>query len=249
MMKSKGIFITGTGTDVGKTVITAGLMRAAKWEGLSPIVAKPIQTGCELVDGQLTAPDMDVYDDAGQSLPPEQEALACRYRFAPACSPHLAAELADEPIDLNAICNDLQQLSEQTDMLIVEGAGGLLVPTSETEKIETLAMLLDWPVIVVADNTLGVINHTLLTLDSLTHSDLICAGVILTETTPRTDENRFIREDNAKVIRERGTLVLAQVPYIEPRHTGDDFWKRVDAALITPGPISTLRALTQGDRP
>lgn len=248
-MNSNGIFITGTGTDVGKTVIAAGLMRAATWEGLSPIVAKPIQTGCGRADGVLTAPDMDVYADAGQSLTPEQEALACRYRFAPACSPHLAAELADEPINLDAICRDLQQLSEQTDLLIVEGAGGWLVPTSPTETIETLAMLLDWPVLVVADNALGVINHTLLTLDAITRSDLICAGVILTETTPRTDENRFIREDNVKVLRERGTLVLAEVPYIEPRHTGEDFWKRVDAALITPGPISTLRAMTQGDSP
>ena len=108
-------------------------------------------------------------------------------------------------------------------------------------------MLLDWPVVVVADNTLGVINQTLLTLEAIRHSDLTCIGVILTETTPRTDANRFIRENNAKVIQERGALVWTQLPYIEPHRTGDSFWMRVDAALINPIPESMLRVLVKGD--
>ncbi|HEV2182595.1 MAG TPA: dethiobiotin synthase [Candidatus Acidoferrales bacterium] len=183
-------FITGTDTNVGKTVVSALLCAA-----LGAIYWKPIQTGtCE---GSDRATVMRI---AGV---PKNRTLPEAYRFAPPVSPHLAARLAGVRIELRKI--KVPQIADPEN-LIVEGAGGALVPMNSTQLMTDLMAHLNLPVLVVARTSLGTINHTLLSLAALRAARLDLRGVVMVG-----KENR----DNRAAIEHYGEIeVVGAVPLL-----------------------------------
>ena len=224
-----GYFITGTSTDVGKTLVTAGLYRAFLRGGVKPRAVKPVQTGCfRSPDGETIVPDTELYRQAaGQRT---GGTIQFFHTFTPACSPHLAARLAGERLSVQALGKKITVAADPADITLVEGAGGLMVPLNDNETTLDLMKRLDVPVIVVADNRLGMINHTLLTLDALKHAGVKVAGVVINHRAPITDENRFIREDNPKAVVQFGTVnILAELPFVD--HWAPEterFWEKLD---------------------
>lgn len=177
-MLSHGFCISGTDTDVGKTVITAALLRALRQQGLPARAVKPVQTGvvCAAQEG-----DAARYADAVQDFPCEgREALTLRaYRLA--ASPHLAAREEGQELALEPLLHDIAALQEGT-FLLLEGAGGLYVPLNADCCVLDMMARLNLPLIVVAANRLGVLNHCLLTVAAAQQRGLTVAALVLTET-------------------------------------------------------------------
>ena len=124
------MFIAGTGTDVGKTVVTAGVFRWLREHSSGTMVMKPVQTGCQVgTDGRMIAPDIDFVLRAAK-VTVDQETLAhlSPYLFGPACSPHLAARMAGQRIDTDKILASARWLASRHQRLVVESAGGVAVP-------------------------------------------------------------------------------------------------------------------------
>lgn len=212
----RGLFITGTDTGIGKTLLTATLLSVLRARGIDAVPMKPVQTGCGRTDDDLLqAPDL-LYclRAAGYEAPDGDEQLAmCPYRFEPACSPHLAARLADRPIAIETIRQHFIRLCERHACVIVEGAGGLLTPLDEHHTMRDLARLLDLPVVVAARPGLGTLNHTQLTIDALRAAGLEIAAIVLIDSTPASDET--IATDNAATLAARtGLPVLGPLPHI-----------------------------------
>ena len=211
-----GYFITGTDTDVGKTLTTAALLRAFLDAGRKAVALKPVQTGCPEQDGSLVAEDPAVYARFARPYFPDGYPEACCRKFVPACSPHLAAEMAGQTLNVGDLAAGLETLAAGYDTVLVEGAGGAAVPLGNGRTMLDLMQRLDLPVIVVADNRLGAVNHALMTVEILRGRGLDVAGVIMTNTTPPTPEDALLRRDNTAAIAEMGDVpVLAEIPYLE----------------------------------
>ncbi len=240
----QGFFITGTNTDAGKTVTTAALLRLLRRAGRDAIAAKPVQTGVRpLPGGALLAPDMEVYRQASGFQPAAVDLpLAFQYGFEPACSPHLAAHLAGEVIAPERIAANLRTLAARHEMLLVEGAGGLLVPLNQSQTMLDLARLLALPVILTVDNTLGMINHALLTLAALCCAGVPIAGVVVNHARAGDPDAQYLREDNIRAVESFGQVrILAVLPHLSGFDAGrDGDWKPLEDAL-RPGFADFLR--------
>ena len=210
----EGLFITGTDTDVGKTVLTSCLLAAMRHRGVNAVPMKPIQTGCEQIDGRLRAPDLDFcLRAAGMTGDIAPYDSMCPYRFVPACSPHLAARQAGTPIDTDRITSEFESLRRQFEIILVEGAGGILVPLGEETMTIDLVKQLDLRVVVATRPGLGTLNHTLLTLFYLREHGARIAGVVFMETKPTTWGD--IECDNRATIESLGRVpILGTVPYL-----------------------------------
>jgi len=196
----RGLFVTGTGTGVGKTVVCAALMRL--WRGHSTQRLrywKPIQTGIEGDDDTRTV--------RGLSGCGADAVLEEGIRLPRPLSPHLAARLAGRVVDLDQLTRIANRQSTSS-RWIVEGAGGVLVPLNDTELMIDLIGLLRLPVLVVARSTLGTINYTLLTVEALRRRSIRIAGVVMVG--PRNRENRLAIEHYG------GVEVLAELPRLQP---------------------------------
>lgn len=215
-----GYFITGTDTDVGKTLVTAALLRALLDRGESALAVKPVQTGCTETGTGLLAPDVEIYARLAAPVFPQGYPHACCHTFIPACSPHLAARQAGEILDADALARAVRKLAQDRDTVIVEGAGGAAVPLNQCQTMLDLMQRLDLPVIIVADNKLGAVNHALMTVEAVRNRGLRVAGVVMTNTTPATDEDVFLRRDNVETIARHGNIsILADIPFL----SGPDF--------------------------
>ena len=212
-MNSRGIFVTGTDTGIGKTLVTAALLALLRESGVDAVPMKPVQSGCELKDGKLTAPDLDFALAAAGMDAGDEAALMCPYKFEDACSPHLAAERAGEVIDIDRILSAFEQLASAHESVIVEGAGGLMVPLTREVMMIDLATKLALPLLLVARPRLGTLNHTLLSLKALAQAGLTTLGVVINDA---TDEDwTYIEEDNRKTIASLGNVpVLAGLPHL-----------------------------------
>ncbi|MFT5241642.1 MAG: dethiobiotin synthetase [Kiritimatiellia bacterium] len=230
------LFVTGTDTDVGKTVVTAALVSAARAAGRDVVPMKPVQTGCTEHDGQLSAPDLDfVLRMAGLSA--EEQALMCLYRFVPPCSPHLAALQAQQSISVSRICDAFKSLQDAHDAVIVEGAGGCRVPLGPTADMRDLACALDLNVVVAARPGLGTLNHTLMTVESLQSVGLTVAAIVLVQSTD--DPIGTIEQDNLLTIADRtGIAVLGPIPFMSDL-ADPDFTPAQFKDIVTPF-LSTL---------
>jgi dethiobiotin synthase len=213
----RGIFITGTGTGVGKTVVTAGIVRWLRARGVDAVPAKPIQTGCSLSPAitaggaaALIVPDLEfVLAAAGLSVGEAEKGLMCPYRYEPACSPHLAGRLVGRYPDLEVIEQCLRELAHEHHALVVEGAGGVLVPIDERRTMRDLMRRLGLPVIVVARVGLGTINHTLLTLEALRAAQLEVLGVVFNDVDgDASSDDVAIRRDNPQTIARLGNVLV-----------------------------------------
>jgi len=169
----KGIFITGTDTGVGKTVITAALALSLKNAGLNVGVMKPIQSGSSLPG--MT--DIEFLRTVlGEKEPSPDD---CIYSFEAPLSPHAAAALSGETIDIDRIKSAYGRLASSRDVVLVEGAGGLLVPITGDYLMADLARDLSVPLLVVARPGLGTVNHTSLTIECARIRGLAVLGVVI----------------------------------------------------------------------
>jgi dethiobiotin synthetase len=185
-----GIFVTGTDTGVGKTRVATALLRAFARRGLRAVGMKPVAAGCERIDGALVSEDVAALAAASNvNLPVD---LINPYRFQPAIAPHLAAQLAGERISLEQIRDAYVALAAGADRVVVEGAGGFLVPLNEREDFGDLARILELPVLLVVGMRLGCLNHALLTAEAVQRRGLQFAGWVanrLDATTPAVEQN------------------------------------------------------------
>lgn len=166
----KGLFITGTDTEVGKTVVAAALMHRYRKE-LRLRYWKPIQTGIEQDDDTATVRRLGECPDA--------EILDEGIRLERPVSPHLAAKLSGQQITIEQVYKTLMTHADQNVSWIIEGAGGVLVPINDSEQMVDLVRMLSLPVLVVGSTRLGTINHTLLTIELLRRDALIVAGIVM----------------------------------------------------------------------
>jgi dethiobiotin synthetase len=171
----RGLFVTGTDTGVGKTLISAALLRHARRLGLVPIPFKPAETGCvpEPADARALW---------RAAAPPVAAAEICLYALRLPVAPSAAAEAEGVRIDLEQIAERAGALAAKGDLLIVEGAGGLLVPYADGATGADIARRLGLPLLVVARTALGTVNHTALTLREAARAGLEVAGLILNRT-------------------------------------------------------------------
>lgn len=175
-----GFFITGTDTDVGKTWVTVALMRKFRRQGLTVAGMKPVAAGCEWRDGCLMNQDaLLIRENASVSLEYEQ---VNPYAFELPVSPHLAC--GDVEVSLDIILAEFSKLKQQSDVVLVEGAGGWLSPLSPSFDNADIAAAMQLPVIVVVGVRLGCINHARLTFQAIRQSGMRCEGWVANEVDP-----------------------------------------------------------------
>ncbi|HEY0842603.1 dethiobiotin synthase [Methylotenera sp.] len=168
-------FITGTDTNVGKTYIASALVKHFVRAGYQAVGMKPIASGCNLTpDGELLNDDVLALRAASNVSAPLD--LINPYRFAPAIAPHIAAEQTGQDIDCTQIMQAYQHLATLADIVVVEGAGGFLVPLNAQHTIADLAVMLNIPIILVVGMRLGCINHALLTVEAIQARGLTLTG-------------------------------------------------------------------------
>lgn len=196
------LFVTGTDTGVGKTAISAALLAAARRRGLVVRGIKPVESGCRPgPDGLEPLDAIELARAAGH------EPLCCA-RFAAPVSPARAAELAGEAVSSAELLEFVA--SHAAGFTVVEGAGGLLAPLAGDSLYADFAVALGAPVLVVARDALGTINHTLLTIEALRARHLELCGVVLSGTHESAEA-----EANAEQIRAHGGVPVWRVPYAE----------------------------------
>jgi dethiobiotin synthetase len=210
----KGVFVTGTGTEVGKTVVAAAIAHTLAVGGSQVAVFKPAVTGLDEfpADGPQSEagtrfsahrPDHVVLRDAAGSSQSIKEIAP--YRYGPPMSPHLAAELTGEEIEPARLLDAARSASAGADALVCEGVGGLLVPLAPHYLVRDLAVDLGLPLVIAASPGLGTINHTLLTVEVARDAGLEVAAVVLT---PWPEEPGPIEASNRDTI---GALAEVEV--------------------------------------
>ncbi len=201
---NKAVFITGTDTGVGKTFVSLGLIRAMRVLGLSVCPMKPVETGCRNKKGELIPEDaVNLINASGVDEPLD---IINPYRFSPPLAPSVAAEIEGKKIERKKIFSAFKKLSPEYDLLIVEGAGGIMVPVYKKYLFLDLAGDLNLPVIIVARPGLGTINHTLLTIDAARNRGLNVLGVIINYAD--ATRNRLAEKTNPGVIERVGGVPL-----------------------------------------
>lgn len=204
-----GLFITGTDTEIGKTVVAGAIANWFRRRGLRVGVFKPVATGCVRRREGLVSEDAEFLAHCADAPGPLD--LICPQRYAEPLAPAVAAERANQPLDWSAIDLALQEIAAASDVLIVEGVGGLMVPLDPKHTVLDLAKRLNLPAVVVARPSLGTINHTLLTLAALRAAKVPVAGMVINRY--RTDNASIAEETNPRAIEKWGKVsVLAIVP-------------------------------------
>lgn len=204
-----GIFITGTDTGVGKTFVTCALAAFLKNLGYRVGVMKPAETGCAEKDGELFADD--AYRLKRASGCDESNDRICPYRLPEPLAPSIAAERAGVKIDIDRLRSICQEITAKHDVTLIEGAGGLMVPLLPSYTFADFARVAKLPVLVVAANKLGVINHLLLTLEHASCKGLRTAGYVLNQVESQVS---LAAETNREVLANlTGVPCLAELPY------------------------------------
>ncbi|MFQ5803529.1 MAG: dethiobiotin synthase [Candidatus Methylomirabilales bacterium] len=213
---SKGLFIIGTDTGVGKTFVAGALAALLRARGIDVGVMKPAETGCIRRDGQLHPQDALYLRDRAESTDPLDE--ICPYPLEMPSAPSVAADAAGIAIDLDWIADRFHRLARRHQLTLVEGAGGLLVPLTDTADYTQLIQKLQIPALLVARASLGTINHTLLTSRWARHVKLPLLGVVVNSPIgPSTPSE----EANLQALAKRLiTPLLGYIPHL-PDPTSD----------------------------
>jgi dethiobiotin synthetase len=206
-------FVTGTDTAVGKTTVSRALLAAGTARGLRTRCCKPVESGCTLAaDGALVPHDAEALWAATDRVQPLDS--ACLYRFQDPVAPGVAAERAGENIEFGRIARHVCALGEAAlDLLVVEGAGGLLVPLGAGQSIADLAVALALPLLIVARPELGTINHTLLTIEAARSRALAVRGVVFSAARPGVEAGAMA-SNAAEIYKATGVSVLGVVPHL-----------------------------------
>lgn len=203
-----GVFVTGTGTEVGKTIVAGTIARTAATRGERVRVFKPAVSGLDETDA--AGPDHAFLRHAAGS--PQSDDEIAPYRYGPAVSPHLAAALNGGPIDPDRLRAGARAAAGDADLLVVEGVGGFLVPLRTDYLIRDFAVDLDLPVVIVASPGLGTINHTLLTIEAVRAAGLPAALVVLN---PWPSEPGRLERSNRETIAALGSIDVATLPRLD----------------------------------
>ncbi len=225
----QAIFITGTDTGVGKTFFSSGLARLLKSRGYSVGVMKPAETGCATRDGALYPEDAWRLREASECAEPIEK--ICPYRLPEPLAPSIAAERAGVKIDIDHLLAVFAAIKAAHDITLVEGAGGLMVPLLPSYTFADFARVAKLPVIVVAANKLGVINHLLLTLEHASCQGLTLLGYALNRL---SDEPSLAAETNREVLSGlTGVACLGELPFLSAgAPTAELFETEIDLRTI-----------------
>jgi dethiobiotin synthetase len=213
----RGIFITGTGTEVGKTVVAAAIANSARRAGHRVAVFKAALSGLdeyplgpEVWERASELPDHGLLRLASGSLQLDDEVAP--YRYGPAASPHLAAEIAGERIEPARVRGAAIAAAQEADLLVCEGVGGFLVPLTPDYLVRDLARDLALPVAIVSPAALGTINHTLLTIEAVRNAGLDVAAVVLN---PWPVEPSQMELSNLETIQSLGAVAVETLPPLD----------------------------------
>ena len=208
---SPSYFIAGTDTDIGKTTIAAGLLHAARLNGLSTLGAKPVASGCDVTPKGLR--NADALALLAQCSLPLTYTEVNPQAFEPAIAPHLAAREAGVALTVQSLVAPMRHiLDKQADFTLIEGAGGWRVPLADQDNLSDLAMALGLPVILVVGVRLGCINHALLTAEAIARDGLQLAGWVANIIEPKTSR----LEENLATLAERlPAPCLGRVPKLK----------------------------------
>ena len=210
---NRGIFIIGTDTGVGKTVISAGLAAAIRRQGLRVGVMKPVATGCRLESGEWLSDDALALAEAA-GLGRESLDQINPVRFENPMAPLPASRLENRSVDLDKIRQAYHEIQSQSDFMIVEGIGGLLVPITENLFVRDLVAAFGLPVVLVSRTKLGTINHTMLTIEALRSENIPILGIIFNR--PADEPVGKDEEFSPLIVGELSDVpVLGIVPYLK----------------------------------
>jgi dethiobiotin synthetase len=204
-----GLLVTGTDTGIGKTVIAGAIADWFRRRGARVAVCKPCGSGCVHRREGLVSEDAEFLAHCADSAHPLD--LVCPVRYAEPLAPAIAAQRAKQPLDWEAISRSIRLMSKGSDMMIVEGIGGIMVPMDEQYTMLDVAKWLKIPAVVVARPGLGTINHTLLTVKALRDAGVTVAGVVI---------NRY-PQDLASVAEETNPAAIEK-------------WSRTPVLCLTP---------------
>lgn len=208
----KGFFVTGTDTGVGKTVISAALIKAANLLGFRAGGMKPIETGC-LKKGDILIPSDGIFLKTVAHMEENIKNIS-PYCFENPLAPLPASEIEGIDIDFNNIKNVFIYLTERYDVLIVEGIGGILVPIKKNYFVIDLVKILELPLIIVSRPGLGTLNHTMLTVNCAIREGLHVAGIIINYSNP--PEFNLAEETNPHVIKKICNVpIIGIFPYLK----------------------------------
>lgn len=208
MTAGRGFFVVGTDTGVGKTRVAAALLRACGRLGYRCVGMKPVAAGAEFQNGAWVNEDVALLRAAaGVDAPME---WVNPYLFREAIAPHIAAEHKGVAIDLPRIRQAFEGLAEMADLVVVEGAGGLLVPLSDSKDMADLAVALELPLVLVVGMRLGCLNHALLTWEAIRGRGLRLAGWVANRVVPAMDA---YEENLAALARRLPAPLLAELPH------------------------------------
>lgn len=211
------IFVTGTDTEVGKTRISTGLIAVLQQQGLKTAGMKPIASGCEWSDGQWQNEDaLALMAQSNVSLP---YATVNPFAFEPAIAPHIAAEQAKVDISLPLITQQYEAISSQADAIVVEGAGGWLVPLNTKQTMADLAVELKLPVVLVVAVKLGCINHALLSVAAIEQRGLTLAGWVANHLDQQNESEEII----ATLKQHIAAPCLGVVPELRPGQSAAEY--------------------------
>jgi len=219
------VFVAGTGTEVGKTVVAAVIAHTLAGEGRRVAVFKPAVTGLD-EEGE---PDHALLRRAAGSK--QSDAEIAPYRYGPPMSPHLAASQADEEISRERLLEGARAASADADVFVCEGVGGLLVPLVRDYLVRDFAVDLGLPLAIAASPGLGTINHTLLTIEAARPAGLEVAAVVLTPWLERPDG---VEESNRETIAVLGEVEVETLPRLDL--SSPSSWPRLASPLGRPAP-------------
>jgi dethiobiotin synthetase len=230
MKKTNAFLITATDTGVGKTFVASGITRQLIDKGVKTVAMKPVETGCDkIIQGRLVGEDAIALKKAAQSDEPFEaiNPYALRHPLAPS----VAAELEGVAIDRHKIIHVFLALMNRYEMVVVEGAGGLMTPIYQDYLFVDMAKDMELPIVVVARAGLGAINHSLLTLHAARSQGLKICGVVLNQSSPAPVG--AAEKTNPSVIATLGkTRILAVIPYESAHSALDGMFNRLTDNIL-----------------
>jgi dethiobiotin synthetase len=204
-----GLFVTATDTEVGKTVVAGAIANWFHRRRKKVAVLKPVATGCVRRREGLVSEDAEFLAVCAASRHPLD--LICPQRYFEPLAPSVAAKRAHQPLDWEAIQRSIRLMSADSDVMIVEGVGGIMAPMDDKHLVLDVAKMLNVPAIIVARPALGTINHTLLTINALRSATIPLAGVVINRYP--ADSPGTAEETNPREIEKWGkTPILSIVP-------------------------------------
>lgn len=228
--QKKAYFVTGTDTEIGKTLVSCALLQFLATAGLECVGMKPIASGADLVDGVWTNEDVALLRRHSSVSDPEKwktlDQLVNPFLFREAIAPHIAAAHEKRAIDLNYIVQCYERLASMNDAVVVEGAGGFRVPLNESVESADMAQQLGLPVVLVVGMRLGCINHALLTAEAIRARGLRIAGWVGNCV---TEEMNCLQENLSTLHQKFERLNVPMVGCIPP--------------LSKPGPAAAIKHL------